>query len=114
MENDFIDYAGNTLVYMADVGNYDMVCKLLFPNAYDMGDVNITDIRRNLDKALIKASKRGNTDIMRLLLGYGADPKAHDPDTNINGAPLRAASMGRHKEAVKLLMEYGACKYEFR
>lgn len=60
-----------------------------------------------LDRALIAAAQRGNTEHVRQLLAQGANPNAANTDGNTLTA-LIVASRGGHAGAVELLLKAGA------
>ena len=65
------------------------------------------DVRwyKDADTALMIASRPGHTDVVRLLLEYGANP---DLQEGKGGTALRIASLLGRKDIVRLLLEHGA------
>jgi ankyrin repeat protein len=67
-------------------------------------EVDIRD--KNGMTPLLLAARKGNREIVKLLLAHGADVNAQD--YYLAWTPLILASALGHKEVVKLLLEYGA------
>lgn len=89
---------GSPLDAAADTGETAMVRFLLQrgadPNRFRVG---------NIPAPLLSASRKGNVEILKLLIEFGADVKAEDPYN-----PLRLAASGGHKEFVEILLAHGA------
>ena len=68
----------------------------------NMHDVNCSDDKQRT--CLHIASSRGNLDIARLLLAYGANPNIRDCVSNM---PIHLAIISSHVPVVTLLLEAG-------
>ncbi len=82
------------------VGDVEKVKDLLTNGA----EVDVRD--ENGMTPLLLAAKKGNSEIVSLLLAHGADVNAQD--YYLAWTPLILASALGHKKVVKILLEYGA------
>jgi len=82
------------------VGDVEKVKDLLTNGA----EVDVRD--KNGMTPLLLAARKGNSEIVRLLLAHGANVNAQDH--YLAWTPLILASALGHKKVVKLLLEYGA------
>jgi ankyrin repeat protein len=67
-------------------------------------DEDVDALEPNGDAPLIMAAYKGYTEIVRLLLEYGADVTVVDP--GMKATALHAASYAGHAEAAQLLIDY--------
>jgi ankyrin repeat protein len=81
--------------------------KQLYPETYSEFklEYNIDNQNENGDTALIRASSRGHTEVVKFLIKEGADVNTKDIFGN---TALTLASLGGYIEVVKLLLEAGA------
>ncbi len=80
---------------MVNNNEYDKLKELLDPNMYD---VNICDDKNRT--CLHIASSRGNIDIVKMLLDYGANTNIRDC---VNNLPIHLAIISSHVPIVTLL-----------
>ncbi|ORY41988.1 hypothetical protein BCR33DRAFT_648645, partial [Rhizoclosmatium globosum] len=81
-----------------------------------LAKIVVTEMRVGVDvvvendspTALGLASYNGHTDIVKLLLKSGANPKSIGNDSDKAYCPLNLATQGGHSDIMKLLLESGA------
>jgi ankyrin repeat protein len=61
----------------------------------------------NDETPLLVASRKGHSEVARVLLGHGADTEIRD-NSKLNWSPLERASNTDHVESVRVLLEHGA------
>lgn len=108
------DDTGNTpLVWASDAGHVEIV-KLLLLNESGNGNINIRGYLGAT--AVCRASRRGHVQVLKLLLEHNKNAKSNtsvvraDPNVpNIKMQyPLHFAAFKRNKQAVSILLDYGA------
>ncbi|VDD94522.1 unnamed protein product [Enterobius vermicularis] len=72
----------------------------------EVEDLSSDEKQEALDLALIRASKFGDAEIVKAMIGSGANVKAEDFDKR---APLYWASENGYLDVVKVLVDKGAC-----
>jgi ankyrin repeat protein len=65
-------------------------------------------IDRDRSTALHWAAWKGHSEMIRLLVGAGADLEAHNENSHWGTTPLHAAAHGNRKDAAKTLIDLGA------
>ena len=88
------------LYYAADCGLHDIAQWLIVERSQDVDDSGFED-----HSPLINASQHGHSEVVRVLLEYGADPNIVDRH---GYTPLKWASQGGYVDVVLLLLEHGA------
>ena len=96
------------LIQASEKGNFADVQAVLTDGA----DINATEVREDSGvfvrglTALMMASANGHTEIVKLLLGKGAEVNVKNTDDGVTA--LFMASANGHTEIVKLLLDKGA------
>ncbi len=93
--------SNTALIKACAQGHKNIVQLLLGVVCYD----NYTELLLIL---LILASQEGHTEVVKLLIDYGADVNGPSPKINHGNTALITASYKGHKEVVKLLLDMGA------
>lgn len=101
------NYAGNTPLHMAALGNQLDLAWLLIKAGANR-DAALDDRRT----PLFYAAARGHTDVLEVLLAAGADPNAREAsvvgEITTDLTPLHYAVLNGHSAAVAMLLCYGA------
>ena len=92
---------GTPLHYVAICGLHDIVEFLVKEHGQA---VDSQGFYRD-ETPLSSSSQNGHVEVVRMLLGYGADPRAKDERQS---TPLHRASQGGHLDVARVLIEHGA------
>lgn len=111
-ENGHIDIVTSLLEHKADPSMVDFGRKKAWQKAMDKGFVSIVELllpessqnvgdRRDINEALLMASRRGWTPLAKVLLGKGADPNFQNRE---RCTALHMAAMNGHRDMVEALL----------
>ena len=102
IEDKGIEYNGDSFVIAVRNGKKNVV-ELFIKAGIDLESIHSKDYRKT--PPLLTASRKGDIEILRMLIEAGADVNATSGD---GSSALADASLNGHAEAVKLLVEGGA------